>query len=90
MKKELTPEEQIAFESEKACLIAALDNSENQEVGDYHFIRLIDALILSDKFWTLIDGIELPYTREELTEFAQTRQAKRDRIKEIRQLLKNE
>ena len=87
MSKELTPEERMNLETEKGCLLAALENSENKEVGDYHFIRLIDALILSDKFWALIDGIDLPYTREELTAFAQARQAKRDRIKEIREIL---
>lgn len=83
---EITPEEREALEQEERNLICDLSAAVS-DTGDYRMIRCIDALILSDKFWTMIDGIELPYSREELTEFARARQAKRDRIKEIRRLL---
>jgi hypothetical protein len=83
---EITPEERQQLEQEERNLICDLSAAVS-DTGDYRMIRCVDALILSDKFWDLIDGIELPYSREELTGFARARQAKRDRIKEIREIL---
>ena len=53
-------------------------------------MRLVDALVLSDKFWQVFDGVTLPYTREELQAFALDRQRKRNRIIEIRRQLGEE
>jgi hypothetical protein len=83
---EITHEERQALEQEERNLICDLSAAVSN-TGDYRMIRCVDALVLSDKFWALIDGIELPYIREELIEFARARQAKRDRIKEIRKIL---
>lgn len=83
---EITHDERESLEQEERDLICDLSAAVS-DTGDYRMIRCIDALILSDKFWDLIDGIELPYSRDELTEFARARQAKRDRIKEIRKIL---
>ena len=83
---ELTPEEREQKEQEIRNMQCDL-SANVSEAGDYRFVRCIDALIKSDKFWELIDGIELPYTREELTTFAANRQAKRDRIAELRKEL---
>jgi len=47
----------------------------------------MDVLVTSDKFWELFGNLPLPYTREEYVQFAADRQAKRDRIKEIRKIL---
>ena len=85
----LTPEEREALAQEERNLICDLSAAVSN-TGDYRFVRLVDALILSNKFWQVFDGVELPYTREELKAFAAERQAKRDRIIEIRRLLKEE
>ena len=75
------------LESELGCQIAALSSSYSSEAGDYHMTRLIDALILTDKFWELFSEDDLPYTRRELELIAQNRQEKRNRIIEIRKEL---
>lgn len=86
-KTELTPEEREALESEKTCLLAALRNDENHAVGDYLMVRTLDVIVQSDKFWELFGDLDLPYTREQYAQFVAARQAKRDRIIEIRRLL---
>jgi hypothetical protein len=83
----LTPEQREELEREERALHTALSSDRDALAGDYHMIRMVDALVKSDKFWALFEGIELPYTREELTAFVANRQAKRERIIEIRRLL---
>ena len=87
---ELREEEERRIKEQEIRNLQADLSANVSETGDYRFVRCIDALIKSDKFWELIDGIELPYTREELTEFADNRQAKRDRIAELRKELAEE
>jgi len=87
MANELTPEERMSLQSEMACLLAGLSSDVNEQVGDYHMTRTMDVLVTSDKFWELFGNLPLPYTREEYVQFAADRQAKRDRIKEIRKIL---
>ena len=87
MAKELTPEERTSLESEMACLLAGLSSDVNEQAGDYHMTRTMDVIVTSDKFWELFGDLDLPYSREEYTQLAANRQAKRDRIKEIRKIL---
>lgn len=89
-KTELTPEQREELEREERALHTALSSDRDELAGDYHMIRMVDALVKSDTFWTLFEGVELPYTREELTAFIANRQAKRERIIEIRRLLEEE
>ena len=77
-------EKRQILESELCCQIAALSSSYSSDAGDYHMTRLIDALILTDKFWELFSEDDLPYTRGELETLAENRQKIRDRIIEIR------
>lgn len=85
----LPHEQREALAQEERNLICDLSAAVSK-TGDYRFVRLVDALILSDAFWQVFDGVELPYTREELKAFAAERQAKRDRIIEIRRQLGEE
>ena len=85
----LTPEEREALAQEERNLISDLSAAVSA-AGDYRFVRLVDALVLSDKFWQVFDGVTLPYTREELQAFALDRQRKRNRIIEIRRQLGEE
>ena len=85
----LTPERREALAQEERNLICDLSAAVSN-TGDYRFVRLVDALILSGTFWQVFGSVELPYTREELKAFATARQAKRDRIIEIRRQLGEE
>lgn len=85
----LTPERREALAQEERNLICDLSAAVSN-TGDYRFVRLVDALILSDTFWQVFGSVELPYTRDELKAFAAERQAKRDRIIEIRHQLGEE
>ena len=76
------------LKQEEIELLADL-TANSQDAGDYHFVRLIDALILTDKFWEIFSENDLPYTRMELEILAQNRQDKRNRIIEIRKELED-
>lgn len=85
----MTPEERRKIEQEicnlQQDLFTMVDGS-----ADYHCLRFLDSVIRSDKFWELFAGTSLYYTREELTAILDLRQAKRDRIIELRELLEND
>lgn len=84
----LTPEQRDQLEQEIRNLQCDLQATVAKATGDYQMIRFIDKLLTSDKFWELFGDLDLPKTREEITVIANARQAKRNRIKEIEELLK--
>jgi len=83
---ELTPEQRQAIEQEirnlQSDLFTMIDRS-----ADYHCLKFLDNVLKSDKFWELFGDLELAYTRAELTEILNIRQAKRERIIELRKQL---
>ncbi len=85
----MTPEEREQIQQEisnlQQDLFTMVDGS-----ADYHCLKFLDGVLKSDKFWELFGDLELPYTRAELTAILDARQAKRDRIIELRRLLEND
>ena len=56
-------------------------------VADFKPVKVLDAVLRSEKFWELFGNENLPYTKEQVLEFLDTREAKRVRIREIQKEL---
>lgn len=86
----LTPEERARKEQEIRNLTCDLETSVSGSVGDYQFVRFLDVVCASDKFWELFGDLPLPKTREQITAVAAQREAKRERIRELQEELDND
>ena len=56
-------------------------------VADFKPVKMLDAILRSEKFWQTFGDVDLPYTREQTIDFLNTREAKRVRIREIQKVL---
>ena len=56
-------------------------------VADFKPVKMLDAILRSEKFWQMFGDESLPYTKEQTIDFLNTREEKRVRIREIQKEL---
>lgn len=82
-------DEKQKVEAEIAALQWDLSSHASADKGDFHPIKMMDAILKSDKFWELFAGVELPYSRADVNEFLAKREATRAKIRELKKQLEN-